>query len=599
MGQLHKKIPLTIPAELYNLITSLPHYLKGEKGEMMKQALVMGMMAVLGGLAMHAKQEQKLDKVTISTSDPSVYWSTQKDGKDVYFYCDDTKTFCAELIDVALNSGYPGWKLVTPEKVTVGHKDPEKWRVENASTEGNSEGHIYVRDIYLEAWINGKKSEFSPNVLVPEGTLVTYKAKQGKAPDQKDIDSKWAAKKSGGVSSEAKDTFASIQFTPSYWNVGTGWFGDPAEPKPQIGTYTLIAKPADESTFPWEKAPSAQMDVAVGAFIQHPNDTSMTSPFVNGFDNYTNWKVKDGQTEEEKATDYYGARKGRCTLPYASIWDWGNGCVALELSGPTSLPYPLDLTSSMPSLILQGTTADMTLSPVIFTSTEVFAKRIAMIKAEKDDLTFAKLEVHSFPYKAETCLFVLVGRPTTIVLQGTVYVEYPQPPDNTTLNSIQMFVKQGGRALTFFPPVEFKFEQYPANKVWMRNAIRNDYENLKVEFQAKEGNKYQHIRHLVFIIAGWEDWAGNTTSSSLGRADIGGRFSWVFNNSHIANGGTASPIVFGHELVHNYNVGEGYNPTTKQSGPDLENLMNNTLGDKCFRLRKSQWHIMFDYELED
>ena len=543
----------------------------------MKRAKVMGLMVFCGSLSAYA-ETVGLDYVTVETSDMSVYWGVTKDKKNAYFYCDNTKTFCENGFTVTPKSG---WRLVTPSAVTVAHGSHMEWEVMSINSEDTESGKIYLRDFYMEADVMGQKSEFSPNILVPEGTQVTYKAKQGSG----EIGSAWVVQNGGTIQTQANSSY--IPFTLAFWGAGTGWFGNPATLNtPQKGVYTISAKPNNEPNLPLMPSHSAKMDVVIGSFIQHPNDTGNT--LVNGFDDYTNWEIKQGQTEAEKSADYYGARKGRCKLPCASIFTgdvfgfYFDGIIALEFSGASSpLRHPISLTTDKPlTLKCEETAVTEAFSTVTLQSLRQSGNWISpRIKAETNGLVFAELNAHSYEPKVMTsCLFVRVGREHAS--KPGEYV-YPNEPPSTIRTTLNMIFRQGGREFGgLMNTIKFPFSAHPLNDIWSDTAR----EALKVDFTAKvlDQNNY---RHIVFLLLGVD----KEDNMIRGRGDWPGRFSWIFSRSLSSY---FLPTI-GHEIGHNLGLDEEYDVLDRTSGPDKDNLMNNTDRPSTrFRLRKHQWETV-------
>ena len=74
-------------------------------------------------------------------------------------------------------------------------------------------------------------------------------------------------------------------------------------------------------------------------------------------------------------------------------------------------------------------------------------------------------------------------------------------------------------------------------------------------------------------------------SKVKGMGKIGGKHIMIFGNA------TYFVSLVAHELGHNLGLGEKYNTSTLENGPDLYNTMNNTWS-KSNLFRRDQWTIM-------
>ncbi|MDR0933167.1 MAG: hypothetical protein LBM70_09150, partial [Victivallales bacterium] len=180
------------------------------------------------------------------------------------------------------------------------------------SASGNAKAPFYIKSNQT----NGAKE-----ITVPAGTSVTYTAYEGDSSKN----SNWTV--IGAGSSQSKSNVASITFNRNFWgNIATWFTSNQSVTAPVPGVYNISASPIDDAN----KSDSGVMTVVGGEFKEH-------SSHAYGFDDYTNWS--------KSASDYYGAKTGKCTLPYASVRSGYQGRTQFELK-PTPISENIGFESS-------------------------------------------------------------------------------------------------------------------------------------------------------------------------------------------------------------------------------------------------------------
>lgn len=373
------------------------------------------------------------------------------------------------------------------------------------------------------------------DIVVPHGTSVKYSAYQGTSLQN----STWSV--TGFPSKEAEE----IRFNKSFWLSLWPWSA-PNIINPEPGVYNISATSKD----PAGGSDSAQMTVVGGEFKEH-------SSHAYGFDDYTNWN--------KNATDYYGAKTGKCTLPYASVRSGYQGRSNFVLT-PTSISKDVEFLSSTNRLLFVPATIKST-TEVIFNASSGWLSSSATLSAKLNNTAFAQLGVSSFDQTSKQMLIVLV------VPNESITVTAPSGTSSANLNKVyqQVVLKINCSTATFI---------YSAAP---RKWTSSDRVSLKNAFivSPPPGIAISDYDHILFVVT------GSDSGNALAWGELGGKYMWIYTSTNYK-------YVVAHELGHNYGLDDQYtsNSGNVTMGDDKYNLMNavnSSIQSEQFRLRKSQW----------
>ena len=455
------------------------------------------------------------------SADTPVYRLEQKGDTDFDAYCGGAghATFTVGALD--------GWELVAPSSgsVSIAVGGTGGWKVKSKLNEDKPEGTIYLWNYYIRADVYNAK-----NITVPFGKEVIYKSYEGENTTASD----WL------VMSAWKGNTSSIIFNRGFWGI-TEWFTESyTTPKP--GVYGIHANLTGK---PWV-FDEGEMTVVGAEFNENESH-----PY--GYDDYSNWSLDP--------TDYYGDRKGHCTLPYASVEEGHEGMVNLTVD-PDSNTKAINLSSSAPvsKLALNPETTETT-TDVGFTPASGWFPQTATVTAKMDDTSLAKLEVTSYDLRQYKCLLVPV---CTVTNSG--------PGVHSSCSKFNEAFKQAVTEISTAKEY-YLYSSVPVDYIWTDSTLNA----LKESFVRDNPALAKKHDFIMFFVEG----TLNGNYRIAGAGERGGIYSVIFNEAALLD--SVAP----HELGHNFGLLDLYD--VHVSGSDLENLMNNLGGKK---LRKSQWQTI-------
>lgn len=374
------------------------------------------------------------------------------------------------------------------------------------------------------------------DIVVPHGTSVKYSAYQGTSLQN----STWSV--TGFPSKEAEE----IRFNKSFWLSLWPWSA-PNIINPEPGVYNISATSKD----PAGGSDSAQMTVVGGEFKEH-------SSHAYGFDDYTNWN--------KNATDYYGTKTGKCTLPYASVRSGYQGRSNFTLT-PSPISRDIEFSSSTDRLVFSPATTKSSRN-VIFNASSGWFSSSATLSAKLDNTTFANLSVRSYNLKTITVGVRLVHETSytstdipTASIQQTLSEVYKQACVNVTV--------------TRLPTITINFDLNSDGKVDVGSWMTQEMTIIK---NAGDAAGYDYI---IFIVS-------NPNDGSLGYMNFSQKYGFV----HGGGGQTvAHELGHGQGLRHIFELDAtgGYN-NAPAKGVDDNNLMHSYAGANRVKLRMSQWN---------
>jgi hypothetical protein len=349
---------------------------------------------------------------------------------------------------------------------------------------------------------------------------------------------------SGYEKSKQKSDTDSIIFSRSFWDI-TEWFTESySTPKP--GVYeikaNLTGKPSVND--------SGVMTVVGAEFTENESH-----PY--GFDDYSNWSLGP--------TDYYGARNGHCTLPYAAVRAGDQGMAYLTVD-PASNTKEIQISSS-------ASESDLALNPATtvattdfgFTPASSWFPQTATVTAKMDDTPLAKMAVHSYELKHYKCLVVRVGK---MLPDGSPFYS----KIHGSVQNINPVYRQ--TVVDFsFDVLFFEYDYGPNGIIW----TEADAGKLGTSFFNKCSGIISEYKSVLFMI----DGRGAGGASGWGSSVPGIPFSYIFTQ------GLEYPYLVPHEIGHNLKL-----DNIEDNNGDKFNLMFWTASDNIYmqkKLRYSQW----------
>lgn len=481
--------------------------------------------------------EAQNDYVKVSADTP-VYRLEQRGESDFDAYCGGSGP--AILTVDPLDDS---WELVAPASgsVTIAPGGTGGWEVKSQLNEDKPNGKIYLWNYFIKADEYNAK-----NITVPFGKTVKYSSYEG----MNKANSDWSV--SGDEKNAKKYNTDSIIFSRSFWDV-TEWFTE-SFATPQPGVYQIDANLTGKPSV----TDAGVMTVVGAEFTENESH-----PY--GFDDYSNWSLDAG--------DYYGARKGYCKLPYASVRDGYAGMSTLVVN-PVSNTKNIEISSSTSRLEFNPTTV-ITTRNIGFTAQSGWFSSSGILTAEMDETTLAELKIKAYRKRDYKCLLVRVG---TLDNQEYIYSALHSSYANINYVFKQAVVVFGSQECTLDYPYA------PANGIWSesaRYALRDYfYSNPPEEITPSE------FQCIVFMIL------GSDTGTAAAWGQHPGKLSWVYTR-------TENPYVSAHEMGHNLGLDDEYirvNGDFKSLGPDTNNLMNaiglSSVKALQYRLRNFQWDII-------
>jgi len=493
---------------------------------------------VAGGLTMCClvsdSQAVEAENAFVKVSaDTPVYRLEQKGEKDFNAYCSSTAPATFSVAAQPTN-----WVLVAPASgslaVTPGTSGV--WKVKSQLGEDKPEGKIYLWNYFIEA--DGYNAK---DITVPFGKEVKYFSYEG----LNTVNSDWDV--SGFDKNDQNSNTYKIIFNRDWWDI-TEWFTE-SYPTPQPGVYKIKANLTGN--------PSVT-DTGVMTVVDAEFTENESHPY--GFDDYTNWSLGP--------PDYYGDRKGHCTLPYASVHAGNQGMAYLTVD-PTSNTKEIQISSSASEndLALNPETT-VTTTDFGFTPASSWFPQTATVTAKMDDANLAKLEIVSYKKKNYTCLIVNVIKHSTDTT----------PPLHSSATKYNDVFKQA--IIEFSVSIHdqpFVYQLPNQNGGAWKEADIHALKNAFCSANPLLVSTYNFIVFNLYDIA--EDVFVNGTGY------INGTFSFLYAGMLMND---PNLLTAPHEMGHNFGLYDLYtkNNSIPIRDPDADNLMN---APCCSKLRTSQW----------